>query len=190
MPPTLPSFGPAGSPALLPSQSAIFLCPVVLDHPSTGQIYLTSGQDPRTQMMTSLNICGTVSYDIWHPHSHPLLIYFHPTILLPSGLLPSKPTTCRHKHPWLIPMKISYHPCIVFTGPVLWTSKRLATQHNPTGRDWTSSCDCINLSMCQLPVATFKSKETTGKRPVEVSFNQSFHMRIELPSFSYNVYYL
>jgi len=127
----------------------------VLYHPSSGQIYLAPGQDPShsdddiTQYMQHsllwpmASLLSSITFTSIQP------LCFHP------DLLPSKPTTCRHKHPWLIPMKISYHPCIVFTGPVLWTSKSLATQHNPIGRDWTSGCGCINLSMCWLPVAIF-----------------------------------
>ncbi len=68
--------------------------------------------------------------------------------------------------------KINLPPTyVVFTGPVLWTSKRPATQHNPTGRDWTSSCSCLNLRMCQLPVATgllvwWLSRQYPNKSPV------------------------
>ena len=36
--------------------------------------------------------------------------YFHPIILLPSGLLLSELTTCGKEHPWLIPRKLGYHP--------------------------------------------------------------------------------
>ena len=81
--------------------------------PALDRYILLLDRTPHTWMMTLLNICGTVSYNLQHPLSHPSLLYlyfFHTTILHPSGLLLSELTTCGHKHPWLIPMKISYHP--------------------------------------------------------------------------------
>src|SRR5882724_4027309 len=65
---------------------------------------------PHTWMMASLNICGIVSYNPQHLLSHLSLLYFHPTVLLLSSLLPSKLTTHSHKQPWLISMRIGYHP--------------------------------------------------------------------------------
>src|SRR5882724_7559746 len=84
-----------------------------------GYIWLLN-RTPCTWMIMSFNICGTVSYDLWHPCSHLLLLYFHPTILLPSSLLLSKLTTHGHQHPGLIPMKIGYHPHVSQPQPDLW----------------------------------------------------------------------
>jgi hypothetical protein len=55
---------------------------------------------------------------------------------------------------------------VVFEGPVHRTGKRPATQHNRTGKDWTSGCGCVNPSVLRLPVATLRPKGATGKKPV------------------------
>src|SRR5882724_5541699 len=38
--------------------------------PALDRYLLHSDGTPHTQTMTSLNICGTVLYNTWHPHSH------------------------------------------------------------------------------------------------------------------------
>ena len=38
--------------------------------PALDRYVLLPDRTPRTQMMMSLNICGTAFYDQWHPHSH------------------------------------------------------------------------------------------------------------------------
>ena len=57
-----------------PLQTMLYYITPALD----GYISLLD-RTPLTQMMMSLNICGTVSYDLWHPHSHPsLFTLIHP----------------------------------------------------------------------------------------------------------------
>src|SRR6266404_760055 len=77
-----------------------------------------------------------------------------------TGKQYDRPVPVPLQHMTTTPSLHPHHPSaqLVFTAPVLWTSKRLATQPNPTGSDWTSSCSCINLSMCWSPVTTFESK--------------------------------
>src|SRR5882724_140982 len=84
-------------------------------------IYLSlPDRTPHTLMMMSHNICSMAFYNLWHCHSHLLLFYLHPSILLPSRLLLSKLTTHRQTHSQLIPMKLGYHSQISQPWPGLW----------------------------------------------------------------------
>src|SRR5882724_11034260 len=68
-----------------------------------------SDRTPCTQMMMSLNICGTVFYNLWHPGSHPL--YFCLTMCFGLNCFcPSPPPM--DKHSQLISIKFSYQPCV------------------------------------------------------------------------------
>ena len=69
---------------------------------------------PHTQMMTSLNICGTVLYNTQHPCSHASLFASIPPICLhPPHFLPSELTT----HHWLISTKLSWHTHVSWPQP-------------------------------------------------------------------------
>jgi len=66
---------------------------------------------PCTWMMTSLNICSMAFYDLWHPwlftSVHPFCFHL------------SQPPIDK-TYPWLIPVKLGYHPQISQPQPDLW----------------------------------------------------------------------
>ena len=84
---------------------------IILYHPSSGQIYHTLGQDPShldndiTQYMQH-----GMSYGIL-VHHLPLLTSVHPFFFHPDCFCPS-PSPTDKACPWLISVKIGYHPQI------------------------------------------------------------------------------
>src|SRR5882724_3716905 len=108
-------------PVTLSMPPSMVLCPIVLYHPSSGWIYLTSGQD---LLHSDYDITKYMQHKSlmvpWHPCSHLSLLYFHPTVLLLSKLLPSEPTTCRQNTPLADPMKLGYHLQTLQSRPNLW----------------------------------------------------------------------
>src|SRR5882724_4653826 len=91
--PLVPFVDPSHNPCLpLWSMSHIYLLYCIT--PALDGYLLHLDRTPYTQMMTSLNICGTVLYNTWQPCSHAsLFASIHPICLCPSELLPSKLTT-------------------------------------------------------------------------------------------------
>ena len=76
--------------------------------PALDRYFSHSDRTPHTHKMTSSNICGTVLYNIWHPHSHPSL------------LLPSELTTHR-----------SHHQLISTSSAIIHMSQDLSPIHSP-----------------------------------------------------------
>jgi len=119
----------------------------VLYHPSSGWICLAPRQDP-------LHSDDDISQNMWHgllqlmaSSLSSVTVNLCPIILLPSGLLPSKPTTCGQTHPQLIPMKIGYHPWITWPQADLWHLSlwRKCGECSRRDRQYSGSKNCPNV---------------------------------------------